>query len=150
MIIVVFLFLFVSTIPIASGYFQAVTTAESANITKTAAIAENFVIYRYAVLNYIENHQSQTGVISDDILKLPPNFVKLGGWTNKVQGGYIVVYSTGKVGLLSSNILAKSNAVDSVVNYTSNGRIISPVFGDRGTSFAFVPDGSLISVIQQY
>jgi len=134
----------------ASGYFQTVSTAESLSTTKQAAIAENFVIYRYAALNFMELNPSFTGVIPDTSLVLPPNYVKLGSWTNLIQGGFIVIYSANQVAVLSSNVLAKSSSVDTVLDYTANGRVVSPVFGDRGASFNFVPDGSLISVIQQY
>jgi len=148
--ILAFLLFFAAAIPIASGYFQTVTITEAPSVTKRAGVTENFGIYRYAVLNYMENNTTFTGTVPDSALHLPPNFVKLGDWTNLVQGGFIVIYSASPSGLLSSAILIKSNTTDKAISYTANGRVISPIIGDSGPSFAFVPDGALISVIQQY
>jgi len=49
-----FLIVLMSLIPIASGYFQSVTTAEPLTVTKKVISLENFLAYRGAVLTYAE------------------------------------------------------------------------------------------------
>lgn len=149
-----FLVALVALIPIASGYFQTVTTAEPPPVTKSVVSLDNFLAYRGAVTTYSEQNSSFTGTVPDAALAnwLPPGYQKLGPWTNQVSATQIVVYGNGNIGRIGASTLSNDSvayAANYVVGYAVDGNWVSTAGGVISAAPAYVPAGGILAIINR-
>lgn len=148
--LIVYFFIFLSIIPISSGYLQSVLYAEPASIIKKSSLIDNFVTYRQAVLTFADQHKDFVGTISDSQLAnlLPPNFVKTGSWTNYLSTDQTIIYAQIAGDIVSSNTLKLDAKINKYVGYARNQRWITSL-GDNCAAPNYVPNGALLSMINR-
>ncbi|MVF24266.1 hypothetical protein EVC37_22045 [Methylocaldum sp. BRCS4] len=151
---IAFLVALIALMPIASGYFQAVTTAEPLSVTKSVVMQENFLAYRVAVMAYAEQNPSVTGTAPDAALTgwLPPGYQKLGPWTNQISATQIVTYGSSDIGRIGSSTLSNDSVVyaaNYVVGYAVGGNWVTTAGGVISPAPAYVLEGSILAIINR-
>jgi hypothetical protein len=148
-----FLIVLMSLIPIASGYFQSVTTAEPLTVTKKVISLENFLAYRGAVLTYAEKNPAFVGIVPDASLpSLPPGYQKMGPWVNKITAKKIVVYGSSDIGMIGASTLSNESSVDAanyLVGYAKSGNWVSTALGIISPAPNYVPEGAILAIIDK-
>lgn len=156
MIALVFLIALAALIPFSSGYFETVTLAEKAPVTRQVIAFDNFLAYRGAVVAYAESNPAFNGTIPDATVLsvpgyLPIGFQKTGPWTNTLTATQIVVYSSSDIGSIGASTLSNNSIVDAsnyMYGYARSGNwmIGGSVFSSAP---AFVPEGAILAIINR-
>jgi hypothetical protein len=110
------------------------------------AVAINFATYRRAVNIHALATPGVSGTIDKPILGLPKEWVSIHPWTNTVISGRCYVYgpATSSEVLATRKLLMGSQAIGT----KTNGQLVTS--SGIGISLpAFIPEGSLVSVIMQ-
>ena len=109
------------------------------------AVAVNFATYRRAVNIHALAIPDESGTIDHPILGLPNEWIPISPWTNTVTGGRCYVYGPATASEISA---ARKLFMDSLaIGTKTNGQLVT----SHGTKIllpAFIPEGSLISVIK--
>jgi len=107
------------------------------------AQAQNFVIYRNTVNQYVLDNPAMTGVVADADIDLGP--WQKGSWQNLSTGSAIYVY--GPLDAASGLEVVRQVGKTSMLGWKRSGNLISPANGDMGAMPSIIPDGSFVSVI---
>lgn len=145
--------LLATLIPMQTGYFFSKQAESATGVEidryRAAAQAENFLAYRTAVMRYAELNPSAIGTIANASLPLPSGFISIGSWTNRLTTTTAYVYSsTGTEGPILS---AQPDAIwlrDWIAGYKQGG-VWRTGAGDGVVLPAYIPNGSVVSVIQR-
>jgi len=150
---IAFFLALIALIPISSGYFQTVTTAEPLSITKSSVSLENFLAYRVAVLTYTEQTPAFTGTVYDSALSnLPPGYLKTGPWTNQVSATEIVIYGSSNIGKVGASTLSNDSvnyAANYVFGYANSGNWVTTTGGIVSSAPGYVVEGAILAIINK-
>jgi|SRR5581483_6788834 len=134
----------VASLPLAPGYGALLPY-------RTAALAANFLQYRNAVIEYVEQNPGFAGSVSTTTLVngglLPSGYRAIGNWTNQTASGQTVVYGSMPMDGVAS-VLEQSDG-DYSIGINNAGRLFSPLYGDTGITVpAYVPNNWAVSIVQ--
>lgn len=142
--------LLASFLPMATGHFfsRQHAIAESGRI-RQATQAENFMVYRAAVMRYAELNPSVLGTIAPSSLPLPVGFVAAGAWTNSLTNTTIYVYSsTGSEGPILSAQDEAQWLHGWIAGYNQGGTWMTSS-GAAGALPNYIPNAAVVAVIQR-
>ena len=60
--------------------------------SRAAVLAENYRVYRDAVIGYVESHPGTAGTVGEDALSLPPGWRALSTLQNRIQADQVLVW----------------------------------------------------------
>lgn len=133
---------------------QSSSTVPPTAILQSVSEAQLFTSYRNAVTAYALSHSSVTGTVPVASIQgsLAPGQVMPSSYTNNIvltsSGKGQIIYAWGS--LAQSSVYQIVNALqgDPSIGTVSGTQWISPVYGSLGTPPAYVPDKSVLSVVQ--
>lgn len=108
-------------------------------------VALNYVMFRQAAFLHAHKYKPQAGEIAHASLHLPIGWRALRSWKARVQDGHLYVYGPASAEEIEEarRLLRKSRDI----GRAENGRL-APQWGDRIPIPGFVPEDSLVSVIE--
>lgn len=117
---------------------------DSVDDQQARAIAVNYGVFRNEVYQYVFGGNKTPGDIVPSSLNLPSVWVMLRPWKARVEGGCLYVWGPASSGEIEAtrDIFWGSQAVG-----RADGGRLEPGHGGTTPVPAFVPDGSLVSVV---
>lgn len=113
--------------------------------TSSEVKALNYLVYRKAVMDYVYNHDSVTGVIHDKDIALPSGFVNQ-NWKAQIQGKILYIY--GKATQEQIAQTQRQIMYSHSVGFKKNG-LFYPHYATPPTLLpGFINEGDLVSILE--
>lgn len=131
---------------LALGITQMMGQDASRQPERAAVEGENFLTYKDAVREYIQNNPGYDGSINESALDLPGTYQNL-GWSSEAESGEAWIYGDMPPGGLREAVESTGQAIN--LGRKEGGMLVSPVYGDTGISVpGFVSEGQAAAVVK--
>lgn len=115
---------------------------------RSDALATNFLMYRNAVVRYVEAHPGASGNITDTVLTWEPGYQKAPGWAATVVNGHVYAYSLSAVPPGAVQAAYRLSGGSMLIGTKgSAGTLRNPALGETGITLpAVIQNGCLAAV----
>ena len=134
------------------AYYADITLPALQTTARTVTadvVANNFLSYRYSVVQYALAHPATTGTVADASLSFQSGYVRNAAWSNTITGGQLYVYATSSSAVTnqSATMIFQRSGNSPLMGFSSGSNFNSMSLGLTSLTLpGGIPSGAFVAI----